>query len=82
MRRFAGNLIKAPLVAGLLAAVALSGAHAGTKSHGLSIFGELKYPKDFKHFDYVNPDAPKGGRLSTVGGISFDTFNPLHSKGR
>ena len=32
--------------------------------HGLSIFGELKYPADFKHFDYVNPDAPKGGRMN------------------
>ncbi len=31
------------------------------KSHGISTFGELKYPPDFKHFDYVNPDAPKGG---------------------
>src|SRR5688572_25355614 len=32
-------------------------------SHGNNIYGELKYPPDFKHFDYVNPNAPKGGRL-------------------
>jgi microcin C transport system substrate-binding protein len=29
--------------------------------HALSLFGDIKYPADFKHFDYVNPDAPKGG---------------------
>lgn len=47
--------------------------------HGLSIFGDLKYPADFKHFDYVNPDAPKGGKVSQVGPGSvttFDSFNP------
>ncbi|WP_119273157.1 extracellular solute-binding protein [Taklimakanibacter deserti] len=50
-------------------------------SHGNNIYGELKYPPDFKHFDYVNPNAPKGGRLrlGTVG--SFDTFNPFIIKG-
>ena len=43
--------------------------------HGLSLFGDLKYPAGFKYFDYVNPTAPKGGlvRLSTVG--TFDNFN-------
>ena len=35
-----------------------------TGLHGLSVFGELKYPADFKHFDYVDPDAPKGGRMN------------------
>jgi microcin C transport system substrate-binding protein len=51
--------------------------------HGLSTFGELKYPADFKHFDYVNPNAPKGGRFSTYGGPpnSFDSFNPFILKG-
>ena len=51
--------------------------------HGLSVFGDLKYPADFKHFDYVNPDAPKGGRFSTYGGPlnSFDSFNPFILKG-
>jgi microcin C transport system substrate-binding protein len=43
--------------------------------HGLSLFGELKYPADFKHFDYVNPAAPKAGtaRQGTFG--TFDNFN-------
>lgn len=58
-------------------------AHAEFR-HGLSAFGDLKYPADFKHFDYVNPDAPKGGRFSLVGPggvISFDTFNGFILKG-
>ena len=46
-----------------------------------SLIGEPRYPADFKHFDYVNPDAPKGGlvRLSDVGG--FDSLNPVLYKG-
>ena len=58
-------------------------AEGETESHGLSTFGELKYPPGFKHFDYVNPNAPKGGMLaqqikSGVGNQNFDTFNTLH----
>lgn len=52
--------------------------------HGLSVFGDLKYPAGFKHFDYVNPDAPKGGRASqigTAGLTTFDSFNPFILKG-
>ncbi len=43
--------------------------------HALSLFGDVKYPADFKRFDYVNPDAPKGGvaRLISLG--TFDNFN-------
>ena len=47
--------------------------------HGVSAFGDLKYPADFPHFDYVNPDAPQGGTMSFLptGGLNtFDTFNP------
>jgi microcin C transport system substrate-binding protein len=70
-----------------IAALALLGgplsAAAEEFRHGLSTFGDLKYPADFKHFDYVNPDAPKGGRFSTYGGPpnSFDSFNPFILKG-
>jgi microcin C transport system substrate-binding protein len=63
----------------VLCALTLS-AEAAEKSHGLSSFGELKYPADFKHFDYVNPDAPKGGRLATIGVgavLTFSSFNPF-----
>jgi microcin C transport system substrate-binding protein len=52
--------------------------HAASKSHGLSAFGDLKYPPDFKHFDYVNPDAPKGGRLATIGVAALQTFNSFN----
>src|SRR5262249_7112037 len=46
--------------------------------HGMSAFGDLKYPPDFKHFDYVNPNAPKGGIFSLLGrpGPSIKTFSP------
>lgn len=53
-------------------------------SHGISAFGDLKYDADFKHFDYVNPDAPQGGTLSMQGtGASrtFDSLNPFILKG-
>jgi microcin C transport system substrate-binding protein len=46
--------------------------------HGLSAFGELKYPADFQHFDYVNPDAPKGGRLATMPTSSINTYNEFN----
>ncbi|RMF19259.1 MAG: ABC transporter substrate-binding protein [Gammaproteobacteria bacterium] len=51
-------------------------------THGLAVYGDLKYPEDFTHFDYVNPDAPKGGhvRLGTVGD-GFDSLNPFLVKG-
>src|SRR5262249_42129798 len=43
--------------------------------HGLSLFGDLKYPADFKHFDYVNPNAPKGGAVRLIVPGTFDNFN-------
>ncbi len=54
------------------------------ESHGISAFGDLKYPPDFKHFAYVNPDAPKGGAFSHIGPTrqfnqSFLTFNSLNA---
>jgi microcin C transport system substrate-binding protein len=52
--------------------------------HGMSGFGDLKYPPDFKHFEYVNPKAPKGGVFSQIGSTrqfnqNFLTFNSLNS---
>jgi microcin C transport system substrate-binding protein len=43
--------------------------------HALSLFGDIKYPADFKRFDYVNPDAPKGGVARTISIGTFDNFN-------
>src|SRR5262245_54636896 len=56
-------------------------ADAPVARHGLSIFGDLKYGPDFRHFAYVNPAAPRGGeaRLSALG--TFDTLNPFVIKG-
>ncbi|WP_438275403.1 extracellular solute-binding protein [Nitrobacter sp.] len=64
------------------AAVATDGAEID--SHGMSAFGDLKYPADFHHFDYVNVDAPKGGLFSTIPSSrafnqSFQTFNSLNA---
>src|SRR5690625_563114 len=51
-------------------------------THGVSAFGDLAYGADFQHFNYVNPDAPKGGTWSTgYGNITFDSFNPFILKG-
>jgi len=43
--------------------------------HALSLFGDIKYPADFKRFDYVNPDAPKGGLARQISLGTFDNFN-------
>ncbi len=57
---------------------------ADVERHGISAFGDLKYPADFPYFDYVDPKAPKGGTFSQVGpsrqfNQSFFTFNSLNS---
>jgi microcin C transport system substrate-binding protein len=59
-------------------------ADAGAEVHGLSVFGDLKYPADFQHFDYVNLAAPKGGMFSTIPSAraynqSYFTFNSLNA---
>ena len=52
-----------------------------TVSHGYSNFDELLYPADFKHWSYVNPDAPKGGEISQWAQGTFDSFNTSTRKG-
>ena len=63
-----------PLACLLFIATAIAAAAA---PNGLSLFGDLKYGPGFTHFDYVNPDAPKGGtmRYNAIG--TFDTLNPF-----
>lgn len=51
------------------------------ESHGYAQFGTLKYPANFDHFDWVNPDAPKGGTLRVMAFGTFDTLNPYTFKG-
>ncbi|MCF8466150.1 MAG: extracellular solute-binding protein [Sneathiella sp.] len=72
--------IYAPLLmAGLLSAA--NAVAEPTTSYGLSIFGDLKYGPDFKHFDYVNSEAPKGGTIKLRDVGTFDTVNPFLLKG-
>jgi len=49
--------------------------------HGFAFLSTPKYPADFEHFDYVNPDAPKGGRMRIAAMGSWDNFNPLSVPG-
>ncbi|MCG8594652.1 MAG: extracellular solute-binding protein [Kiloniellales bacterium] len=51
------------------------------RAHAIAMHGEPQYGPDFTHFDYVNPNAPKGGTLRTAAQGSFDSFNPWIPKG-
>jgi microcin C transport system substrate-binding protein len=64
---------------GMLAspAAAQAGDQERNWRHGLSLFGELKYPPGFRHFDYVNPDAPKLGAVRMIAFGTFDNFNEV-----
>jgi microcin C transport system substrate-binding protein len=58
----------------------IEAAHAQSETepvwrHALSLFGDVRYPADFKRFDYVNPDAPKGGAARQIQVGTFDNFN-------
>jgi microcin C transport system substrate-binding protein len=73
--------LAAPALGALGAGTFAGRAAAQTKTwkHGLSLFGELKYPPAFKHFDYVNPNAPQGGVVRQVAFGTFDNFNQVVS---
>jgi microcin C transport system substrate-binding protein len=64
-----------PYLGGITPAQAQAAPDGLKWRHALSLFGDIKYPADFKRFDYVNPDAPKGGvaRMISIG--TFDNFN-------
>ncbi len=67
-----------PTACGLL----LSGLACAAPEHAATLYNEApKYPATFQHFDYVNPDAPKGGTFRTAGSGGFDSLNPFISKG-
>ncbi|WP_281858241.1 extracellular solute-binding protein [Litoreibacter halocynthiae] len=70
------------LMAALMASVTAARSETIIKSHGFSDFGELKYPADYPHLNYVNPDAPKGGEVSVSAPGTFDSMNPFSRKGR
>jgi microcin C transport system substrate-binding protein len=69
------------VVYGILLSLAAVGGALAAGSNGLSLFGELKYGPEFKNFEYVNPNAPKGGtmKFSAIG--TYDTLNPYVIKG-
>ena len=72
LRQLAGSLLLACLALPTLAA----------PQHALTLYDEPpKYPEGFKHFDYVNPNAPKGGVFRQSGTGSFDSLNPFSNKG-
>ncbi|MCC7274352.1 MAG: ABC transporter substrate-binding protein [Alphaproteobacteria bacterium] len=73
---------RALAIIAVIAAAAPPAARADeTPRHGLSMFGDLKYPPNFRNFEYADPKAPKGGtvRLSAIG--TYDTLNPFTLKG-
>src|SRR6266567_1870731 len=57
--------------------VSQASAQESVKTHALTLNDAPKYPADFKHLDYVNPDAPKGGTVRYAAPGSFDSFNPF-----
>jgi microcin C transport system substrate-binding protein len=71
------SLICRIAVAAFVAGLATLPASAAdpVRTHGLSLFGKLKYPAGFAHFDYVDPKAPKGGALRQIALGTFDNFN-------
>ena len=78
----ARSLLKAPISSLVLSlALLLSGGAVAEPQAGLAMHGAPQEPTDFTHFPYVNPDAPKGGRV--VFGVqgSYDSLNPLIVKG-
>ncbi len=64
---------------GAIFAAAPAAAQNKTWKHGLSLFGDLKYPEGFKNFDYVNAKAPQGGQVREIALGTFDNFNTVVS---
>ncbi len=75
-------------ILGLLATLALAGMARAERdeniisSHGYSFYGDLTYPADYSHFDYVNPEAPKGGELAIAFVGTLDSMNAASRQGR
>ncbi|MBO9402310.1 extracellular solute-binding protein [Shimia sp. R9_3] len=67
--------------AGLGSGMAFANEDEIIRSHGYSFFGDLKYPADYPHFDYVNPNAPKGGQITLSARGTFDGFNRFAWRG-
>jgi microcin C transport system substrate-binding protein len=78
-RAFVGGVLTLPLTSFKLQPFGLPVAQAADPvwRHGVSLFGDVKYPPEFAHFDYVNPQAPKGGSVRQIALGTFDNFNQV-----
>lgn len=82
-------IMLAPIVTAVLPHASFAASETGVERHGLSVFGDLKYGKDFAHFDYLEPDAPKGGKIAFTAPSwaynqnpqTFNSFNSFILKG-
>jgi microcin C transport system substrate-binding protein len=81
LRGFDRSVAVAVLALSPLVASGLAAAERTGPQYAISMYGDVKYPADFTHFDYVNPDAPKGGTLALSGSGTFDSLNPFILKG-
>ncbi|MES2360776.1 MAG: extracellular solute-binding protein [Pseudomonadota bacterium] len=73
-----------PFLRALVVALVAGMAPASHAAHAYAQFGDIKYPAGFTHFDYVNPNAPKGGEIRMVPPTrptNFDKFNPFTLRG-
>ena len=70
------------LLTGLFLSLAVTSAIAAQPEGGIAMHGQPKYAASFDHFDYVNPNAPKGGEVHLAAMGSFDNFNPFIVKGQ
>jgi microcin C transport system substrate-binding protein len=68
-------------IALILAPAAFAQTGKTTVSHSFAIHGDVKYPADFKNYDYVNPNAPKGGDVKFAAAGTFDNLNPFILRG-
>lgn len=82
LMRWAGHFVLGAIVSLGVATAVWAEEETIITAHGFSEFGDLKYPEGFAHFDYVNPEAPKGGELSYASQGTFDSLNPYTRKGR
>jgi len=81
MSRLKSGLLSAFAACVIALTCASAPAQAVERTHAIAMHGQPKYGPDFKHFDYVNPDAPKGGMIRFGSQGSFDSFNGFISKG-
>ncbi|MBE9520430.1 MAG: hypothetical protein IME97_04810, partial [Proteobacteria bacterium] len=82
MKKITLQEIKVPVCTALLSVLFLfTQVSISQAAHGISIDGKLKYPADFKHFDYASDEARKGGTLVLHDLGSFDKMNPYTLKG-